>query len=349
MSQDLMQEVRHYITTKEYSKARAILESMEHPKRGEWLNRVDILERQHEVDSIPKPRNPSLLASLTFFLTPIISALLLAYNWRRFEKKSWMWWTILGYFVLFVGSISSLIGVMLIASVNSINITLNMMILIFMTFLFILLICSYPFLIAGRQAKAFNLMKQKSILAAFEQKYDWGRGILTWFIVCTILTTIGSGMVITNGEQHFDDGWLSVTVPFGWNINNVESGDYTCEDVGLDCHLVLGELYDNMYIMFRDNHWTAEFSGTQAMADEMWDWTHESDELIPIERDTITIGSHKAFIVTYEFAGWHRVIVFMERDGEPIFIHLNGRTQTIIDNNWQDIVDILATAKWTSE
>ncbi|MEL6525974.1 MAG: hypothetical protein AAFQ07_09720, partial [Chloroflexota bacterium] len=110
MSKLALQQAKQYIAQQDYERARAIIENIDHPKRADWLQRIDVLERQQAVDVLPKPTNPHLWSWLSIIITPLISTLVLAWNWRRLKKPAWMWVTIFGWIVIVCGTVGSIVG-----------------------------------------------------------------------------------------------------------------------------------------------------------------------------------------------------------------------------------------------
>jgi|GEM_PF-3241113 len=344
MIEQKLERVKSYIANKEFDNARAILETLNHPKRGEWLDRVDSIQRQHAVDQVAKPMNPGILSFFTFILTPFVSILLLAFNWRRFEKKSWMWWTILVPILLVAAGVGIWAAMIFAELYRYINLTLLTRIAVGVVFFIFILIFDFPFLIATQQGKAYQLIKQKNIYAAYSYPYRWFGAIVVWLIISAVLA-LGLTWTATSQPETYSDGWISLTMPFGWDADD---DDISCDDYGEDCHVLITPASWQLRVIFYDASWLEMFDTSEKMADVVWEWLEDND-YEQVSNEEIMIQGYEANMVAYTDPDgtWHYVDIYITHDDNFLLIIIEGENQTLVENNWNDVINILETMEWT--
>ncbi|MEL7435116.1 MAG: hypothetical protein AAFN11_14310, partial [Chloroflexota bacterium] len=268
-----MSAIKKHIQAEEYDQARKLLITLDHPKREEWIQRIDGMQRKEKNHSAPKPWNPAWWASMSFIITPLIASIALGWNWRKFGKKGWVLPTILGSILLLGVSIGAVVGFFMLIPESNFDVYNT-------TFLYAVIIgitvvtafnFGYPFFIAGRQKKALKLLNEKGHAALSGYRYDWGWGVLMWFGNVLLFVGMGMAMFWFNAPKAdtFDNGWIAVDYPGGWQQIELSS-EPLCQNDFIECHLVMESRFDGIAIFFFEPSDELNVTSSRVFADAMW-------------------------------------------------------------------------------
>mgnify|MGYP000441950811 CR=1 FL=1 len=302
---------------------------------------MDSFETQFKAKQKKAPMNPGTLKWLTFLLTPLISSFLLAFNWRRLGKKSWMWWTILSTVLMLPLGIITLIGMVFADFYFGLPVSRSAGMMIGTAMTFIMLFCSFPFMIADQQEKALMQMRNEEVQ---NYPYRWLKPIMTWFLIAAI-TSSAIMWIGTWQTTEYSDGWIRIDMPFEWDSYD---SFWTCEDYSDGCRVIMSSMLSEMRIVFQDGGWVEDYETNQEMADAMWEWLPET-EYERVTRDVTIIQGHKAYWISYDdpYSTWHNIEIYIMDGDDILYITVEGASRRMVENNWDGVMEILETMDWT--
>ncbi|MEO1645098.1 MAG: hypothetical protein AAFR67_07910, partial [Chloroflexota bacterium] len=135
--------------------------------------------------------------------------------------------------------------------------------------------------------------------------------------------------------------------PAGWFFET-ESNYFNCSKYDDTCHFVIEDATESVGIVFRNDYWVIEeASNTGEMANAMWEWAHESDDLEQVSYEDMLIQGNKAYIIRFTNGRWHNAHIYIEADDDTtLFVMVSANNEASLENNWQDILAIVETMSW---
>lgn len=341
---DVLQQVKQYITAKEYDKARELLLTIDHPKREEWLQRLAQSKQQQKADNRPKPWNPGWFSAMAIIMTPLVSSFILAWNWRRFGKKEWVLPTIMGYIAILTvlitsfGILPNLAGRFEGTVLAQRYFAAAIIVLLAMANFF------YPFYIGGQQGRAYKLMQQKGLDAALSYQYNWGRGTL-FYIGEILIFGIGTLLFVwyQAQPQTFDDGWFQVTYPGNWEAVEVSELEQCRGNTYLDCRLVIQKgTYSGIALLVASIDTNNTSPGTAAELGKFyWQSLEENPDFEPLAQDRYQFAGLDGYYVTYLNDTYRLTDIFVVDGVEILYISISGYSEKSLADSWEQIEDIL--------
>jgi hypothetical protein len=338
-------EVKQAIAAKEYDKARNLLLQIDHPKRDEWLARLEQSAQRQRVDKQPKPWNPNWISSMSIVMTPLVSSIALGWNWRRFGKKDWVLPTIIGYFIVLILLITSFMVIPAIAKPVS-NSGLYMLyfspVLILAMFHFL-----YPIYIGGRQAGAYKLIQEKGVQAGFTHQYDWGKGTVFYIAQSLVIALcIALWIGYQQRPQTFDDGWVQVTYPGHWKTIELSGLPFcTDEDSNAECRFAVQKgSYGSVGLIVS----SLDVNGTgeaKELGESFWQIVLDDPAYEPIARDVYSFAGMDGYYVTYSGESYYGTDIFVVDDSGVLYVRISSYSKEVMTENWEQIETILQTIR----
>jgi hypothetical protein len=340
----ILNQTKQYVAAKEYDKARELLLQIDHPKRDQWLERLEQSKRQQKMNSRPKPWNPGWISTMSFVMTPIVSSLLLAWNWRRFDKKEWVLPTILGYIAILALLIASFFAVFKTVAQSG---TLDMGQRFFVVGIMVLLGMAnvlYPFYIGGQQGGAYKLIEQKGFDAGRSYQYRWGRG--TIFYVAEILV-FGLGTLFyvwyQNQPQTFDDGRIQVTYPGNWETIELNEIQQCNTSTYMQCRFAIQKgSYSSIAIVgaLLDTSNTAPGTASD-VGKFFWQSLSEDPNFEPLTHDSYQFAGLDGYYVTYLNNSYYVTDIFVVDGVDILYISISSSSEEATQESWGQIEGIL--------
>lgn len=292
-------------------------------------------------NNLIKPINPQILGWLTLVLTPIITSLLLAFNWRRFNK-SYSWVLVTLFVWITVPILIFLIAVVIATFAESTG--ANILLWARITFIIAAFgfFCGFffPMMIAGRQNVIYHRMKEDNTLLESEHSYDWEHGIAIWSSVALIFSILFGLLGYSDPYRPTSNGRIEVTVPFGWGLNNEEDLRY-CRLGFNECHLTASTSNNSLLVIFAEYNARNGDNSPQIATEFSLERVTKSSDFRFVTRETLMIGSNTAFMIVYEKDDMQFFEIFMQRNSTNLFVFIESRYERLLDNNWDDIIDML--------
>lgn len=353
MSKLAIEQAEMYLTQGKYDKARQSIEKIaDVDKRNMLLQRADDLEQKNKSENIPEPRNPRTLVVATFIFTPLITIFLIAFNWGRLGKKEWVWRTIFGWFGVLILGVLGVAGLIFLGVYAYMSIVLNGMFLYGTIVALAIWLLFYPLMIIGQQERAYNVYnanRKRGMGAISNLNYSLMPS-LSVLLFLAILSGFGFARWLYSDDLGYKDGVIDVDYPFGITVNDDNSSDdYHCDDFGEGCRIVMDDIYGNLTFVFFDEHWVMdEASDLDGMADAMWQYAHEAEDITPIAKEIVMVNQqmrYDARSITYDEDGLHVIQYFIEDSANNnLFIMVWGldeRSITVNQNIIQNLLDSL--------
>lgn len=245
--------VEYALDNKNYAAAHRIVEKLDHPQRDEWLQEIEAMAQAAEVQRESRPPDPSTLAALSFVLTPIVSAVLLARNWRRMDRREWVRPTILGLLALIA---SCVLAVVLAIRVDTREIPPESWIEQALVIGIFGALFMYPFYLASLQRQSLLAAREGREEAATAQQRRL-RNYSIYFVVAIIAMMGGGvgGQVAVERATSTTDTFRNETVffhyPRGW-LTESATDDPRCQDADeeRECHIILKDASGEAEVLF---------------------------------------------------------------------------------------------------
>lgn len=347
-SRALVTLLKQLIANKEYDRARSLLMRSNHPKRDEWLAKLDQVSKREQIDKLPTPWDPGWISGMVIVMTPVIASLSLAWNWRRMGKSGWALPTALSYVLIIAALIASFAVMAASGNGRLDSTTLNLpmyLILLIATFNF-----SYPFFMGRMQAAAYKSFKERGQLAMRSHTYRWGSNILV-YIGSMLLVSLAFSMYFISQSQPrtFTDGTLSLTLPARWRDENT-SAMSNCQDGQLTCHVLvtLGS-YGSSQILIATVNGDAGWEAPEVYANGLWYGADADPNFTPLESGVSTINNQSAYFVKYTSTEGHFYIDYaLQGPTRVLYISVSGYSEAGVEGNWAEIDVVLQSLRFAN-
>lgn len=347
-SRALVTLLKQLIANKEYDRARSLLMRSNHPKRDEWLAKLDQVSKREQTDKLPKPWDPGWISGMVIVMTPVIASLSLAWNWRRMGKSGWALPTALSYVLIIAALIASFAVMSATGNGRLDSTTLNLpmyLILLIATFNF-----SYPFFIGRMQAAAYKSFKERGQLAMRSHTYRWGSNILV-YIGSMLLVSLAFSMYFISQSQPrtFTDGTVSLTLPARWRDQPI-SDVPICHDGHLTCHVFLSlGSYGASQILFATVSDDLGWESPQVYSNSVWYGVDSDPNFNPLESGVSTINNQPAYFVKYSSTeGYFYIDYALQGPTRVLYISVSGYSEAGVEENWAAIDAVLQSLRFAN-